>query len=386
MGNELKKDKIFMEGIRKLGIDEDDIILSSPVDLSFDAGYICGYVFVTASIVGVCTGSIPEGYVNCFKGIDTSDLEVLDPTDVETELYDIFGLARLRLDTYIGSNVLSGEYNGSPVHIAAFSNRYQQEMTVLYRKLRTFIKEGKMPSDEVGEDAPEQSDEGTGKKSKRNIFLRTLRYFLRYKLQIIVLFLTYVSSAAVSIAWPYLTGTILFDRILARDDVFLMRFGLAGKYTVALTLVALMMIGVRFLQAASNYMQIFVMAKVASSTVRDIKTDVFDSMSRLSLNFFVNKQTGGLMTRVLSDSERVREFFIDGLPMIFVHGGTIIVTFIVMYRLNWKMALLACILLPLLVFITVKLRPGLWTLSGKRHRAEKAVNVKANANLTGAGV
>ena len=134
---------------------------------------------------------------------------------------------------------------------------------------------------------------------------------------------------------------------------------------------ALMMIGVRLIQAISNYLQIFVMAKVASDTVRDIKTDVFDAMSRLSLNFFVNKQTGGLMTRVLSDSERVREFFIDGLPMLFVHGITIIATFTVMYRLNWKMALIACILLPLLVYMTVKLRPGLWTLSGKRHRAEK---------------
>ena len=138
--------------------------------------------------------------------------------------------------------------------------------------------------------------------------------------------------------------------------------------------------------SASNFFQIFVMAKVASSTVKDIKTDIFDAMSRLSLNFFINKQTGGLMTRVLSDSEKVREFFVDGLPMIFVHSITIVVTFVVMYRLNWKMALIACILLPLLVVMTVKLRPGLWMLAGKRHRAEKAVTGKANDNLTGARV
>ena len=57
-----------------------------------------------------------------------------------------------------------------------------------------------------------------------------------------------------------------------------------------------------------------------------------------------------------------------------------------MYRLNWQMALIACILLPLLVFLTVKLRPGLWTLSGKRHRAEKSVSGRANDNLTGSRV
>jgi ATP-binding cassette subfamily B protein len=386
MKNDLKNDKLFLENLSKHGITSDAIILSSPIDLSEDGTYISGYLFVTTDKVGVCTGKLPDNYINCFKGIDTKDLEVLDPTDLEIMLYENAKLAHLRLDAYIGSNILSAEFDGKPVHIAAFTNRYQAEMNVLFRKLRVFLKEGILPSEENKDEDSDDQDTLTKKKSKRNIFFRTLSYFLRYKLQFIVLFLTYMISAAVSIAWPYLTGTVLFDKILAKDDLFLAKFGLAGKYTLALLFTALVMIGVRVLQAASNFMQIFVMAKVASSTVKDIKTDVFDSMSRLSLNFYVNKQTGGLMTRVLSDSERVREFFIDGLPMLFVHSATIIVTFTVMYRLNWKMALLACILLPLLVFLTVKLRPGLWNLSGKRHRAEKAVSAKAVDNLTGARV
>jgi ATP-binding cassette subfamily B protein len=386
MKNDLKNDKLFLEKLSKHGITSDAIILSSPIDLSEDGTYISGYLFVTTDKVGVCTGKLPDNYINCFKGIDTKDLEVLDPTDLEIMLYENAKLAHLRLDAYIGSNILSAEFDGKPVHIAAFTNRYQAEMNVLFRKLRVFLKEGILPSEENKDEDSDDPDTLTKKKSKRNIFFRTLSYFLRYKLQFIVLFLTYMISAAVSIAWPYLTGTVLFDKILAKDDLFLAKFGLAGKYTLALLFTALVMIGVRVLQAASNFMQIFVMAKVASSTVKDIKTDVFDSMSRLSLNFYVNKQTGGLMTRVLSDSERVREFFIDGLPMLFVHSATIIVTFTVMYRLNWKMALLACILLPLLVFLTVKLRPGLWNLSGKRHRAEKAVSAKAVDNLTGARV
>lgn len=386
MKNELKNDKLFLEKISESGITSDAIILSSPIDLSDDGEYISGYLFVTSDKVGVCTGKLPDNYINLFKGIDTKDLEVIDPTDLTVTLYDNDKLVHLRLDTYIGSNILSGEYEGAPVHIAAFTNRYQAEMNVLVRKLRAFLKEGTLPPDEEKDDDTNNEDEGLKKKSKRNIFMRTLKYFLRYRLQIVLLFLTYIVSAGVSIAWPYLTGTVLFDHILTKDDSFLTRFGLTGKYAIALLVVALVMIGARLLQAACNYLQIFVMAKVASSTVKDIKTDVFDAMSRLSLNFFVNKQTGGLMTRVLSDSERVREFFIDGLPMIFIHGATIVITFIVMYRLNWKMALLACILLPLLVFMTVKLRPGLWNLSGKRHRAEKAMTAKANDNLTGARV
>jgi len=147
-----------------------------------------------------------------------------------------------------------------------------------------------------------------------------------------------------------------------------------------------MLIGCRLISEISNMVQMAVMAKISTATVRDIKTDVFNSMSKLSLNFFTSKQTGGLMTRVSSDSLTVTMLFIDCIPSIIVQGLTIIVTFVVMYRLNWKMALITCILLPLLVFMTIKLRPGLWSLSGKRHRAEKSVSSRANDNLVGARV
>ena len=56
------------------------------------------------------------------------------------------------------------------------------------------------------------------------------------------------------------------------------------------------------------------------------------------------------MTRVLSDAERVTNFFLDGFPYIFIHGFTIIASFCVMFRLSAPMALVACVLLPLLVF------------------------------------
>ena len=47
---------------------------------------------------------------------------------------------------------------------------------------------------------------------------------------------------------------------------------------------------------------------------------------------------------------------------------------------------MACVLLPLLVVMSVKLKPKLWGLFGRRHRAERSVNGKVNDNLTGARV
>ena len=335
--------KSVLTQLKVHNVNEKDILIFSPIDLSFDGEYIKGYIFLTNDRVGVCTIAPPDNYVYCFKGVKVGeDLPIEEKGDYTIEFYDIKALQHIRLDQYIGTNEITADYNGVPRRIAAFTNRYLEEMNVFVRQLRNYIK-GEKISVEESDEEEEQEDETSGK-SKRSIFGRTLKYFLKYRIQVIILMLTYGISAVIGIAWPYLIGKVLFDHVLERDDVYLARFGMEGKYVLALLAVALVMLGCRLINQISNYLQIFVMSKVASSAVKDIKTDVFDAMSRLSLDFFINKQTGGLMTRVLSDSERVRDFFIDGLPMIFVHGITIIVTFIVMYRLNWQMALIACIL------------------------------------------
>ncbi len=382
--NSDKINKYVLDRLKENGIKSEDILLACPVDLSDQGEYITGYAFLTEDRIGTCTGRLPDGYVQYFKGVKYQDLPDEDIRDYEVNVYEISMLSHIHLEHFIGTNILTAYFEDHPIQLAALTNRYLERMTFFVNQLKTLKNGGEVKEEPEAEEEENVEDEKSKKKS--SIFFRTLRYFLKYKLSVAVLVLTYTLSAVMSIAWPYLTGKVLFDHVIAKDDVYLARFGLDNKYALALLGVALVMIGVRVIQGLSNYLQIYVMANVSSTAVRDIKTDVFDAMSRLSLRFYTDKQTGGLMTRVLSDSEKVRDFFIDGLPMIFVHGITIIVTFVVMYRLNWQMALIACILLPLLVFMTVKLRPGLWTLSGKRHRAEKAVNGKANDNLTGARV
>lgn len=89
------------------------------------------------------------------------------------------------------------------------------------------------------------------------------------------------------------------------------------------------MIVARILQRGVTLVQGVLMAQVVADTVRDMKQDVFAALGRLSIGFFTSKQTGSLMTRVLSDAERVTNFFLDGFPYIFIHGFTIIASFCV---------------------------------------------------------
>ncbi len=401
----MKENKLNEKALMQLdgfGIREEDVLSVCPIDLSFDGEYILGYVFFTKKVIGICEKKTPDEYVHYFRGTKNQKTSEDEDGDFSIVLLDINKVSNLRLETSIGSVTLLSDYEGKSKKIAALTNLYLEQMNLFIRHFEN-IKNGN--DIDFGLNVKEEEDEeelycpicktmypDPAKKvcpkctNKRTIFGRVLKYFFKYKISIFILALTYITSAVISIAWPYLNGKVLFDYVLKKDNIFLAKYGLKGEYTLALLVVTLMLIGCRLISEISNMVQMAVMAKISTATVRDIKTDVFNSMSKLSLNFFTSKQTGGLMTRVSSDSLTVTMLFIDCIPSIIVQGLTIIVTFVVMYRLNWKMALITCILLPLLVFMTIKLRPGLWSLSGKRHRAEKSVSSRANDNLVGARV
>ena len=389
--------------LKKYSIEKEDILDVCPVDLSFDSEYISGYVFLTAKVLGVVTSEPIGNRTRYFRGTKTQDMVYGEDTlEYAFRLLSLEETAHMRVERQIATNLVTVEYNGVPERVAALTNLYLEQMNLFlksYKKIKNYPDEadGVESSADIQEEKAEYCPKcGTmypdpKRKicpqcmNKRSIFSRTMKYFFHYRWKFVLLFLCYFGSAALNLVWPYLSGTVLYDKVLAKNPAFYHFFGI-GKYVWALILLVLVMLVSKLMQQAVAMLQGTLMAQVVASTIRDLKQDVFAAMARLSIGFFTSKQTGSLMTRVLSDAERVTAFFLDGFPYIFVHGLTIIATYIVMFRLNWQLALVASILLPLLVVMSVKLKPKLWSLFGRRHRAERNLNSKVNDNLTGARV
>ena len=390
--------------IKKQGIKKQDILDICPMDLSFSCEYISGYLFLTKDMLGVVTSEPIGNRVRYFRGTKTKDMEYGEDTlEYAYQLFPLSETGKMHLEREIATNYVYVYRNDVPIRIAALTNLYLEQMNLFIKSYRK-VKKYPEAANEVESSADIKEEEaeycpvcGTmypdpKRKicpkcmNKRSIFTRTMKYFFKYKWKMIVLFACYVAAAGLNLVWPYLNGTILYDRVLKKDNGFLSQFGLAGEYVLALVMLIIIMILSKVVREAVAAIQGTLMAQVVANTVRDLKQDVFSSMGELSIHFFTSKQTGSLMTRVLSDADRVTGFFLDGFPYIFVHAFTIITSFAVMFRLNWKMALVACILLPLLVIMSVRLKPKLWSLFGRRHRAERTVNSHVNDNLTGVRV
>ena len=384
--------------IRKQGIEKQDILAVSPFDLSFASEYVNGYVFLTKDILGVAVSEPDPQSIRYFRGTRTKDMAYgEDQKEYACRLYERNKITNIFIYRQLATSLVIMQYKGIEYRLCALTNLYLAQMNdfvkVFFQGVKPEEKEEKEEDSEelycprCGTMYPDPVRKICPKcMNKRSIFTRTLRYFRKYRVKMAALVFCYVFSAFVNLLWPYLSGTVLFDWVLKKNDVILEKFGITREYTLALLILVAAMIVARLLQRGVTLVQGVLMAQVVADTVRDIKQDVFAALGRLSIGFFTSKQTGSLMTRVLSDAERVTNFFLDGFPYIFIHGFTIIATFCVMFRLNAPMALVACVLLPLLVFMSVRLKPKLWSLFGRRHRAERAVNSRVNDNLTGARV
>lgn len=216
---------------------------------------------------------------------------------------------------------------------------------------------------------------------------RVFYYFKPYIPHLIVMMLCYLAIAGLNLVWPYLNGTILCDSILGKNPAFLKKLGLEGNdFLTGLLLVVLAMLGTKLLSLLLQMLQGIVSASIVPHAVSALKSTIFESMGKQSLSFFHNSQTGGLMTQVLSDAERVTSFFTDILPNLITNTFTLVATLFIMFRLNARLAVISLCLVPVLFLLTAKLLPNLFILFGNRHRAERSMNAQINDNITGARV
>ena len=116
--------------------------------------------------------------------------------------------------------------------------------------------------------------------------------------------LAFAMIAALGVVTPYISNQLLYDDVL----------GNPGSTARDVLNIVLLIMGVRIISLGVNLFSGAVSASVAANVTYDLKKTIFNTISNLSLGFFTNRQTGGLMTQVNSDSLPLYWFFCDGFP------------------------------------------------------------------------
>jgi ATP-binding cassette subfamily B protein len=101
------------------------------------------------------------------------------------------------------------------------------------------------------------------------------------------------------------------------------------------------------------YCQSYVMQLMGQRIMRDLRREVFAHLQRLQVSFFDRNPVGRLVTRATTDVDALNELFTAGLVSVFGDVVTLLGIVVVLFVLDWRLALVTFSILPLLLLLTL---------------------------------
>ncbi len=135
-----------------------------------------------------------------------------------------------------------------------------------------------------------------------------------------------------------------------------------GRFT-DLVLAASAILVVSILRGLAAYGQGYLSQAVSNLVAYDLRNSIYSHLQNLSFSYHDESETGNLMSRMTVDIEAVRNFFPQGLLRAIIALATFGAVTVILFTLDWQLALVTLITVPILLFLSNhvahRLRP-LW--------------------------
>jgi ATP-binding cassette subfamily B protein len=189
--------------------------------------------------------------------------------------------------------------------------------------------------------------------SRFRTFLRLLSFLRPYRISLAVSIVLAAGSQIAGFALPWLTGRVIDDALPSHDTQLLIE--LVAAVVVIGLVKALLLVGRRLIAG-----------KQALGVEYDLRDALYAHLQRLSFGFFDRHQTGQLMSRATVDLQNVRFFLGYGLVFLAQHILTVVGVTILLFVVDWQLALIALAITPVLVLVA-------WRYSQVSHPVLKEV-------------
>ena len=156
-----------------------------------------------------------------------------------------------------------------------------------------------------------------------------------YKARATLAVVTLVGYTIVALIPPYLTK-------LAIDD------GLDEGDLAALTLVVIAFLAAGGTAFALSAAQTYFTGWVGERALADLRIQLFTHLQRLSLGFYERNRTGAIISRITNDVEALDQLVTDGLSSLVQNTLVLAGTAVVLFLLDWRLALATLVVLPLM--------------------------------------
>jgi ATP-binding cassette subfamily B protein len=164
-----------------------------------------------------------------------------------------------------------------------------------------------------------------------------------YKTRTLFSIASLLLATATALAPPFLSKYALDDGIRRHDLAKL--WWIVGAFLVA-----------GLLNWAMSYAQTYLTGWVGERILADLRNRLFDHLQDLSLGFFERNRAGVIISRLTNDVEAIDQLVTDGVTSLVQNTLTLVGTAILLFVLDWRLALATLLVIPFMSIATVVFR------------------------------
>src|ERR671937_436823 len=180
-------------------------------------------------------------------------------------------------------------------------------------------------------------------RSTRRRIATLARFAARYKLRTALSIVSLLAATVTALAPPFLAKYAVDDGIRKHDLTEL--WWIVGAFLLA-----------GLLNWGMSYVQTYLTGWVGERILADLRDDLFRHLQRLSLGFYERNRAGVIISRLTNDVEAIDQLVTDGVTSLVQSTLTLVGTAILLFVLDWRLALATLAVIPFMAVATLVFR------------------------------
>ena len=209
-------------------------------------------------------------------------------------------------------------------------------------------------------------------KDQGSALIRLFKYTLPYKWIIVLAFITLILSTIASMMTPYMVKIFIDDYLTPRHF---------PKETMVWLIV--IFISIQLIGAITLYFSQYLFQYLAFKVIQQLRIDAFNKLGKLGMRYFDKVPGGSIVSRLTNDTETIVDIIVGVFSTFIMAFFMMISSYIMMFVLDVKLALIALIFLPIIMIILASYRKYSAFLFSKSRQRLSDLNSKLAESIEG---
>jgi ATP-binding cassette subfamily B protein len=202
---------------------------------------------------------------------------------------------------------------------------------------------------------------------------RILSLFKPYRVRLAVVLVMIVFSALLSMVSPFLLRAVLDKGIFHHQHTLLTEL-VAGMIAIAIA------------SAVFSVWQTYLSNQVGQRVMHDLRAAVYQHLQRMSLAFFTRTRTGEVQSRIANDIGGLDSVVTTTATTIAQNATTVIASLVAMCILDWRLAAISVVFVPLFVWLTRRVGKVRRTITTEQQRRLADLSALVSESLSVSGI